>query len=998
MKGLMRLRLPELLFIFLLFVSYSFVDQTDVNQASEKIDLNKTEQNGFWNYHKSKADSVLSTLSLDEKIGQLFMVAAYSNKDETHYTEIENLVKNQKIGGLIFFQGTPQKQIELLNRYQASSQIPLMIGMDAEWGIRMRLKKEPGFPRQMTLGAIRDEEVIYEMGKMIGEHCKRIGVHVNFAPVVDVNVNPKNPVINDRSFGEDKYNVAQKAWMYAKGMEDVGVMSCVKHFPGHGDTDSDSHKSLPTINHDYNRLKDIELYPFRELFNKGVGSVMVAHLNIPSLGTKEGEASTLTKAIATSLLRDSLGYKGLAFTDALNMKGVSAYFKPGEVDLRAFKAGNDVLLFPEDVPTAINMIKTAVENGDVSQEELDDKVRRILQAKFHYGVFDFEPLSTENLKRDLFTPDFYKLEEKIFESSITCLRNEDNQLPISNAGNKRIGVVFIGEENQAFKKNLKDFVNYTWFFAPKDLADNDKFRTFYLLSEFDQVIVHYGGTSSRVSKDFGMTKKALALVDKLAGKVPTVFIWNGNPYALEQVKKIDKLESVVLSYSEDAEQQKILVESLIGARSISGKLPVSAGGFKAGDGLVIKKNGDFLLKTRPEKLGVNSIKLQRIDSIVNAGIEDMAMPGCQVVVTKDGKVLWEKSYGYLSYDKKVKVQNFHIYDLASLTKILSTTISLMKLYDQGLIDLDNTLGDYLDYIPEDSPYHKVKIRDVLWHQARFQPWIPYYKDFLENDSLYAKSFKKSQDLDFKIRVAEDMYCMDTIKTWMRKRILAEPFRNKKEYKYSDLGFYMLADIIEKQVGERLDYFVKNTFYKPMDLYTMGYLPLNKHGQNKIVPTEYDADFRKQLLQGDVHDQGAALQGGVSGHAGLFANAKDVAAVMQMLLDGGVYQGKRYLQRGTIELFTQSKSPDDKENRRGLGFDKPQKEGDPGPCFDGISEKSFGHSGFTGTFCWADPEEDLVYVFLSNRVYPSSENRKLIKSNLRSELQHIIYQAIDSKDY
>lgn len=990
-----RLSLVEALLIILLFSSYT-IKPFDAVQQNPIVKTGVKKANGFWNSNLPKADSIFKSMTLDEKIGQLFMVAAYTNKNAEHIAEIKKLISTEKIGGLIFFQDNAEKQIELTNTYQALSKTPLMIGIDGEWGLSMRLKNTPEFPKQMALGAIQDSALLYTMGAEIAAQCKRLGIHVNFAPVIDVNVNPKNPVINYRSFGEDKKNVAQKAWQYAKGMEDNGVMSCVKHFPGHGDTESDSHKSLPTISHDLKRLNSVEFYPFHQLFDRGVGSVMVAHLNIPALKT-DGKASTLSRYVVTDLLRDTFDFKGLAFTDALNMKGVSAFYTPGDVDLMALQAGNDVLLFPEDVPKAKAKIKEALKSGSLSQKELDVHVMRILKAKEYYGALDFTPLNANFKDKDLFGARYYEIADKLYEASICLLQNNDKALPIALNEDKR-AVLFINKENTVFYNELTKYCKADKFVLSENATEEEKYRLYFQLNQFNEIIVHYGNTSNTSSKQFGFQTKHASFIEKLAEKNKVIFLWNGNPYGLKYLKSNPNYAAIVCANTEGKMQQEILAQSLVGTRTINGKLPVSVANFKVGTGLSVKKSRDLLNSVKPEQVGVSSVKLDRVDSLVQVGIEKMAMPGCQIFVSRKGKVILDKSYGSFTYDKKRMVQNDDIYDLASLTKILASTISIMKLYDQGKVDLDAGLGTYLKWIPESSPYHKVLIRDAMMHQAGFKSWIPFYQDFTNNSELFAKSFKTEPSEGFRVKVAEQMYTADTMNVWIYKRILAEPISDKKRYLYSDIAFYFMKEIVETLSGETLDVYVDKNFYKPMGLAHMTYKPLEKMTNEKIAPTEYDASFRKQLVLGHVHDQGAALMGGVSGHAGLFGNAQDVGAIMQMLLNGGEYAGERLLQRGTIEYFTRAKSSKDPDNRRALGFDKPVKDGGPGPTFNGISQKSFGHSGFTGTFAWADPEEEIVYVFLSNRIYPSAENKKLIRMNLRSDIQKLIYEAIKGAEY
>ncbi len=449
------------------------------------------------------ADSVFKTLSPDERIAQLFMVAAYSNKDKTHYKEIKLLVEDYKIGGLIFFQGGPIRQANLANAYQSFSKVPLLMSMDAEWGLAMRLDSTTKFPRQMTLGAIQNDSLIYQMGAEIARQCKRLGMQINFAPVIDINNNPLNPVIGNRSFSENKYNVTRKALMYMKGMQHNHVLACGKHFPGHGDTDSDSHKTLPTVKASKERLDTLELYPFRELISQGLGSMMVAHLSIPSLDTTKNQASTLTKKIVTGLLKDTLGFKGLIFTDALNMKGVSKFYKPGEVDVKALIAGNDVLLFAEDVPTAIKQIKIAIDNGEISQEEIDKRCMKILLVKQWSGLNNYSKIKIKNLYNDLNTVNSVLINRKLTEASLTLLQNKDNLIPIQNLDTLRIASLSLGyKELNSFQKTLSNFAPVTHFGIDKEAKKAVFDSVLIALKDFNLVIVHINNTNNKPDKDF----------------------------------------------------------------------------------------------------------------------------------------------------------------------------------------------------------------------------------------------------------------------------------------------------------------------------------------------------------------------------------------------------------------------------------------------------------------------------------------------------------------
>ena len=470
--------------VLVLLVSTAFVQPLISNTIIEKEN-----DPPFLEVSTNWADSILKTMTPDERTAQLFMVAAYSNLGEKHVAKIEKLVTDQKIGGLIFMQGGPLRQAELINRYQKKSKVPLMVSIDGEWGLAMRLDSTVKYPWQMTLGAIQNEQLIYEMGVDIGEQCQRLGIHVNFAPVVDINVNPKNPIINARSFGENKENVARKGIAYMKGMQSVNVMANAKHFPGHGDTDKDSHKSLPTIKHSKGRMDSIELYPFYRLINNGLASMMVAHLNIPAYAEVANTATTLSKNVVTNLLQDSLGFKGLIFTDALNMKGVSTLYKPGVVDVKALLAGNDVLLFSENVELGIEEINKAIIAGEITREDIDKRCLKILRAKQWEGLNNYKGVDKENLLEDLNTRDYELLNRQLSEASLTVLKNKNNILPLKDLSQLSIASLSIGEGVVNEFQNTLSLYNKVDHFTVKELASVNSLKLVDTLRTYNTIIV-----------------------------------------------------------------------------------------------------------------------------------------------------------------------------------------------------------------------------------------------------------------------------------------------------------------------------------------------------------------------------------------------------------------------------------------------------------------------------------------------------------------------------
>jgi len=932
-------------------------------------------------------DSIFNSLTDEQRMAQLFMVAAYSNRDEKHKEEILRLIQDYGIGGLIFFQGAPYKQAQLTNEYQSVSKVPLLIAIDGEWGLAMRLDSTIAFPHQLTLGAHTDTKQIYLMGKEIGRQCKRLGIHINFAPVADINSNPNNPVINDRSFGEDKLSVSLKALAYMEGMQSEGVMACAKHFPGHGDTDTDSHLTLPVINSDRKRLDDVELYPFKVLINNGVQSIMAAHLFIPKLDSTKNLASSLSPKVVTDLLRKELGFNGIVFSDALNMKGVSGFFRPGEVELKAFQAGNDVMLFAEDIPRAMKAFAEALKNSVIQREDLYSRVRKILYAKYDAGLNTYQPVVLQNLAKDLNQPSSLWLRQLLFEDAMTLLANKDNLIPFTRLDTLTFASLSVGASQQTpFQDMLGNYAPFEHFHIKKDAPAQQFDSLVSKLSKYKMVIAGIHDMNRQPSKNYGITESSVNFLKQLSQKTNLVVVVFGNPYSL---KYFEDFNWLLEAYEEQDAAQQAAAQVLFGGISAKGQLPVTASEkFKAGTGLVTPL--PIRLKyTFAEEVGIPSQYLSTLDSIVTSAIRDKATPGCQVLVAKDGRVIYNKSFGYFTYDSITPVKTTDLYDLASITKIAATTLSLMRLYDDRKFQLNRTLGDYLTGL-DDSPLKNLIIKDVLLHQAGLKSWIPFYQTTIA-DSVFGKFYNKEKKDPYTIGVAKDMFMrkdeMDSIYFQIRNSKL----NPRKEYLYSDLGFYLFKQIIEKLTNEPLEDFTAQTFYKPLGLTTMTFRPLEKFPAERIVPTEDDKIFRKQLLQGYVHDPGAAMLGGVSGHAGLFSDANDLAILMQMLLNRGEYGGMRYFNPTTVSLFTKKQ---EEKNRRGLGFDKP--EFDPyklkSTAAD-ASPRTFGHSGFTGTCVWADPDYNLIYVFLSNRVHPTADNQKLIQKNIRTQVHQAIYDAI-----
>ena len=963
--------------LFFIILSSSVLAQVQ----SSPLDSSDKSRQKIW------VDSTYNALSLNEKIGQLYMVQVFSNQDKATKKNILNQIKSHHIGGVIYSKGGPVRQALLNNELQSASKIPLLVGMDAEWGLSMRLDSTYAFPWNMTLGAIKNLDLIRQSGQYIGEHCKRLGVHFNFAPVVDINTNPKNPIIGNRSFGEDKEAVSSRSLAFMEGMQGAGVMANAKHFPGHGDTDSDSHKTLPTINFSQQRIDSLELYPYKKLFSKGLSSVMVAHLNVPSLDARSNYPSSLSYPIVTELLKEKLGFKGLIFTDALDMKGASNFSNPGEVDLQAFLAGNDVMLMSADVSQGIAALQKAIESGTISKKRLAHSVKKILNAKYKVGLAQYESINTVNLVADLNRQKDDVLYHKLMENAITLVQNKNDILPLKDLELHKIAYVNMGKSDASpFVKTLNKYTKVDTVSAENlDQLVSD-------LNQYNTVIVGLHTSNASPWKAYQFSDKELVWLYEIARTNRVVLTIFAKPYALNDFKSFTNFESIVMAYQNSPIAQQTAAQIIFGGLAAKGKLPVSINSvFKAGHGISTQAI-NRLTYGLPESVGMDSARLHKIDSVAAYAVGEQMTPGIQLLVARKGKVVYEKYFGHHTYDKTTKVKFDDLYDVASLTKILATLPLLIELVDQGVIQLESTLGQLLpDY--KGSNKESITIQEMLSHYAQLKPWIPFYVSTLDSITKKPnpKFYKSNPTKEFSIQVNNDTYLRNDFKDSIQSKIIESELLDKKKYRYSDLPFYILKSVIEKQYNQPLDEMIQQHFYNPLGANLSTYNPLEKFNNQQLVPTEIDDYFRYDKVQGYVHDMGAAMQGGVGGHAGLFSNANDIAKLMQLYLQKGAYGGKRYFSSHIFDKFNTCHYCD-QNNRRGVGFDKPQLEED-GPTCGCLSMDSFGHSGFTGTYAWADPDKEIVYVFLANRTFPKLDTNRLLKENIRTEIQRLIYESI-----
>ena len=943
----------------------------------------------------SWVDSLMNKLSLDQKIGQLFMIQAYSNLKNSNTEDLIKLVNHFQVGGIIFMQGGPVAQAKISNKLQRMSNVPLLVAIDAETGLGFRLDSTLNYPVQMALGAITSDSLIYQMGFEIGEQCRLLGIHMNLAPVCDINTNPDNPIINFRSFGEDKMQVARKSWLYARGMQDAGVLATAKHFPGHGSTQTDSHLGMPEILKTKSQLDSLELFPFSYLIHKGIGAVMTGHLHVPALDKKAKVPATLSAKIVNTKLKKEMGFKGLVITDAMNMKGVSNLYTSAQSVVKALKAGNDMVEIVPRLDKAIAAVLLSVASGELTMEEIDEKCRKVLSVKKWLGLDKKKIVTTENLNEKLNRNRYLLTKRLLQEQSMTVLLNRKNILPLQQLDTLKMASLSINsDQTLPFQKMLGNYTPIDHFNVGKTPTVEEVNTLLNQLSSYNLVIIGIHGTGLYPFRRFGITDQEISLIERLKDR-NTIVCFFGNPYALQYLPALSNAQSLIVAYQDDKHAQEMAAQLIFGATNASGKLPVTVKNFYPIRSGIDLKAIQRLKYTLPEEVKINSKYLQhKIDSIAECGIEGKAFPGCQILIAKEGKVILNKSYGNFTYENEQAVQNGDLYDLASVTKISAPLPAIMKLYDENRINLDVPFANYFAEFKK-SNKAEITLRDILIHQGRLQSGLPFWREPGNSSTLRNGVFKSQPEEQYQVRVSKDLYEKNDFKDRIIQDIIQSPLLPKKEYLYSDLGFSLFPLMVERLKGKSFQEYLNQEFYKPLGAVTTGFRPYERFPIEQIAPTERDLTFRKELSQGFVHDELAALLGGVSGNAGLFSSANDLAKVMQMYLQLGYYGGKQYISSATVKEFTRAPSSES-NNRRALGFDRPN------PGIKGIKNKfpapdaspsSYGHTGFTGIFTWMDPENQLLFIFLSNRVYPTRNNLAISDLNIRPAMHQAIYDAI-----
>ncbi len=909
-------------------------------------------------------DSLIQTLTLREKIGQLFVIpvnGTFRNEQDQRYLEWKRLIEQYHVGGLIFMSGDIYGQAVLTQKFQQISEIPLWISQDMEFGAAMRVSGTTRFTPSMGVAATGNPENAFLKGQITAREAKALGVHQIYAPVLDVNNNPDNPVINVRSFSADPEIVSKFGQAFIDGVESEGLLATAKHFPGHGDTDTDSHLALPVINHSYDRLETIELHPFRYAIDNGLRSIMSAHIAFPNISSNPETPGTLDPDILGRILADSLGFDGLIVTDGLEMSGITTKYSPGEAVVRSLQAGADVMLISPDEMTAIYEVEKAVERGTLSEERIDQSLRKILHLKNEQGLFDSVEIDIESIGREINTPLYRKTAGRIARESVTLLKNDGDILPISDSKYQRIVVVSVADDRSgstgtSFASELRKYhSNVSFHVLDQRTGTDEKIQILDDAGSADLLVIG-SFIFVRSHQPMQLTEEQHTFLNQLQNlNKPSVLIVFGNPYVLNDLKNTDVH---MLAWSATTHQVRNTVPALFAGQTISGKLPAPIPGlYETGEGIDIPQSG--LRLDMPESVGLRTDSLMILDEMMQSAIEDSIYPGGSIAVVKDGVLAWHKGYGYHDYEKTRPVYETDVFDLASITKVMATATAIMKLYEDGEISLDDKVSDYIPDFDEPGKEF-ITIRHLLTHTSGL-PAFQIYVDRYHTRSEILRAIRN------------------------------EPLINTpgEEYVYSDLGFILLGDIVEIVSGIPLDRYIRRYFFYPMGMNAAHFNPsrLGNWMSNRIPPTEIDDIYERGVVQGVVHDERAYFMDGVAGHAGLFGSSMDLAIWAQMLLNNGYYKGRRYLEPETVELFTSSQSP---INERGLGFDRKSGEFSSAGALTG--KRTFGHLGFTGTSIWIDPDHNLAIILLTNRTYPHRSYGSEIR-NIRPQIADTVMRSI-----
>jgi beta-N-acetylhexosaminidase len=921
-------------------------------------------------------DSVFQTLSTKEKVGQMFMLPVSTYSTEQEIDILVDQIETFNIGGLLITEGGPKSHANLLNKLQAASKIPLMAGLNAEWGLKQSLDSVMSFQTPMLLGAVKNDSLVFRVGQEIGTQMKTLGFQINFAPQADIAVDKNNPLLY---FSDDKRRTANRSVLFMKGLQSAGILACAKHlaYQKKEEVDQDT-----TLYFDINRLDTLEFYPYQKLIEEGIGGMLTSNLHFSVLGKKQAMPASLSQIFISDILKKKIGFNGLAFTNIPYLKAISGKVRGGETEELAFLVGNDVQIAPKDLKESVKRISKAVKKDKALFQQLNTSVKKILTVKFEAGLHKQKFVDTNNLMNRLHTPEALLLKHRMAEAAVTVVRNVTSTLPIKILDNKHFASITIGKEGQnEFNQYLSKYIpfqNITVRTVSDTVGIEEK------IQKSDILIVSLYPLAHSYQQDI------IPLIRKWALEKEVIMCLFTDPFHLEE---FEDMPTVIEAYTDEDLMPQKTAQVIFGGLDSDGILPLTIeNSFHLGEGTPIEAINRLAYST-PESVGMDSETLNEISAIANEAIDIGATPGCQVLVAKNGRVVFQQSFGWLTYENKIPVADETIYDLASLTKVSATLQTAMFMQEKGLVDLNKKVSVYLPEL-KNTNKKDITLIDMLTHQSGLVPFLMLWPLTVKDSVYLPHYYSKERNESYPLQVAPDLFASNTIRdsvwTWITKSKMQEkPARTPFDYRYSDLGFMILKQVAEKIINQPIDDFLHQNLYEPLGAYTTGFNPLDRFSAQRIAPTEEDKFYRKSTVVGTVHDERAAMMGGVSGHAGLFSTANDLAKLGQMLVQNGQYGGHTYYKPQTVELFSNKQF---EKSRRGIGWDKPVQSDWNSPTSLLASARTYGHTGFTGTCMWIDPEFDLVYIFLSNRVYPD-RNSKLLNANIRPRIQEVIYKSI-----
>jgi beta-N-acetylhexosaminidase len=931
-------------------------------------------------------DSVFSKLSLPDKIGQILMIPLDGSADQNDLEKTISIIRKNKIGAVVVSGGGPTKLVRSINLLQRENEVPVLVGMNAEQGPGAVIDSVIKFPDPLMLGAVRDDSLIWFLGEQIGRQLKALGVHINFAPTSDLSTSFNNPDLFLSSFGENRDRVTKKIVTYQASLRKEGIFCIAKHYPDNGIRVEGFHKGVPVLR---SNTDPARLYPLQILIDNGLAGVVTAYEHeviFPDKKRRFADRKTILSAAVPTLysgeyLKRQVNLKGLVFSFIPDIQDLNKKYGPGDAEVFAFQAGNDVLVFPKNINATLRKMRRAIRKNKALEKQLDESVKKILALKYEAGLNTrSKELAPENLYNRLNDINVAALHSVLLEKSVTVVKDEQNLVPIRELDQLFISVSVGNNFDTPFSSHISKYAPMITYSLKADTTG-----VFNTLKKYDVVIVSVYPAADSIAGQY------TALLQKLSSRTKVITILFDSP---AKISLLDKLPTIIQAYTPESNMQQIVAEILFGARRAEGLLPLSiTDSLVHGMGIKtvsLKRIGYSL----PELTGVNGSMLDKISRIANDAIAQKAMPGCQIIVARKGKVIYDGSFGWQLYDQKNPITDQSIYDLASLTKVTATLPISMFLYEKGMLDIYKKASYYLPELDSTNKKDLI-VKDILTHQAGLIPFIPFWVQTIKDSVLMPQYYGHERNEEYPLQISPTVFGIkslpDSLWSWSIKSKLREkPVRTPYSYVYSDIGLYIMHRINEKLINQSQQDFLRQNLYDPLGASTMGYLPLERFNTLRIVPTENDKLFRRELLVGTVHDEGAAMLGGLAGHAGNFSTANDLLKLGQMLLQKGYYGGYQYYKPQTVDYFT-AKQFD--TSRRGLGWDKPVQSDWVSPASILASPKTFGHTGFTGTCMWIDPEFDLVFIFLSNRVYPTRNNNKLSSLNIRSRIQDVIYQSV-----